>query len=202
MTKTVAIAFAMAALIPAAANAQTSTMRPITFGLTAGVTLSDINASDSTTFTKLWGGVGGIFVGTKINENVGLQVEALAAQRGAADDSPSADATFRLTYLDIPVLLRFGPTSTNDTHFHVFTGPVPGFRLKADLKDKTSGVSVDLKENTNAFDFGWTAGAGVERGAWSADLRYTMGFTNLNDDEGGAEFKNRSAALKIGYRFR
>ena len=202
MIKSISFALAVAALVPAAASAQTSTIRPITFGLTAGVTLSDINASDSTTFSKLWGGVGGIFVGGNINDNVGLQVEALATQRGAADDSSTADATFRLTYLDIPVLLRFGPTSTNDTHFHVFTGPVPGFRLKADLKDKTSGISVDLKDNTNAFDFGWTAGAGVERGAWSADLRYTMGFMNINDDESGAEFKNRSAALKIGYRFR
>lgn len=202
MTKSISFALALAALVPAAANAQTSTNRPVTFGITAGVTLSDINASDSSTFTRLWGGVGGIFVGGSINPNLGLQVEALATQRGAADDSSTADATFRLTYLDVPVLLRFGPTSTNDTHFHVFTGPVAGFRLKADLKDNTSGASVDLKENTNAFDFGWTAGAGVERGAWSADLRYTMGFTNINDDESGAEFKNRSAALKIGYRFR
>jgi hypothetical protein len=52
------------------------------------------------------------------------------------------------------------------------------------------------------MDFGWTIGAGVERGALSLDLRYTMGLMNINEDDTGAEFKNRSAALKIGYRFR
>jgi opacity protein-like surface antigen len=194
-----ASALVLVAVVPSAAAAQTS---PVTFGVTAGVTLSDVNASDSSTFTKLWGAAGGIFVGRNFNPNVGLQVEALAVQRGAADDSTTADATFRLTYIDVPVLLRVGPTSTNDMHFHVFTGVVPGFRMKADVKDNTSGVSVDLKDNTKSMDLGWTIGAGAERGALSLDVRYTMGLMNINDTETGAEYKNRSAMLKIGYRFR
>lgn len=202
MIKSASLILAMAAFLPVAANAQTSTSRPLSFGLTAGVTVSDINSSDSTTFKRLVGGVGGVFMGTSINSNLGLLVEVLATQRGAADDLATADVTFRLTYLDVPVLLRFGPTSDSGTNFNVFTGPVAGFRLKADLKDDKTGISLNRKNDTKGLDLGWAAGVGVERGAFLADLRYTMGISDFNDNKPGPKLRNRSAALKVGFRFR
>lgn len=198
----VAGALAFTALVPATALAQTRGVEPVSLGITAGVTLSDLHSTDSSTFSKLWGGAAGVFASRNFGPTWGLQIEALATQRGASDDVSTADASFRLTYLDIPVLLKFGPTTTNRRHFHLFTGPVPGFRLKAGVTDNTSGVSADLKNNTKTMDFGWTVGAGVEQHAWSLNLRYTMGLTNIREDGQSPEFKNRSGALMVGYRFR
>lgn len=197
-----ASAVALTALVPSAVMAQTRGVEPVSLGITAGVTLSTLHSSDSSTFGKSWGGAAGVFASRNYGPNWGLQIEALATQRGASDNVTTADVKFRLTYLDIPVLVKFGPTNTNDMHFHLFTGPVPGFRLKADVTDNATGVSANLKNNTKAFDLGWTVGAGVEQNAWSLNLRYTMGLTSIREDGGTPEFKNRSGALMVGYRFR
>lgn len=183
-------------LVPTTAKAQSTSM-----GVTAGVTLSNIKTDNDVDLKNIWGGLIGLTAVRTINPNFGIQVEALLNQKGAGD----LDVTgrkFRLAYVDVPVLARFGRTTTNKTHFHVFTGPVPSFRVKADLKDEDSDVSVDLKDETKAFDLGWTLGVGAERGPISLGVRYTMGLSNIDDTNSNVDYKNRSWAFTVGYRFR
>lgn len=196
---------------PVAASAQTRpatrpapaqiTMEPWSFGVTAGVTISNLKADNNADLDMAWGGTAGVFAGTNFNRNVGLQVEALVSQRGAKNDA-GGDRTLRLTYLDVPVVIRLGNTETNDTHFHAFTGLTPGFKLASDLTNSATTLTIGVNDDIKTFDLGWVIGAAVERGPWSFDARYTLGLVDINDVAGGADLKNRSAGFKVSYRIR
>ena len=188
------------ALIPVTAAAQTrravrQATYPWNIGVTAGVTLSKLDTNDDINLDSVWGAVGGLFANKKFDHNFGVQIEALASQRGAkVKNGP----TLRITYIDIPVLLRFGSTTTNRTHFHVFAGLTPGFRVKDDLSDGATRLTSDIPGETKGFDLGLPVGLAIENGPWGFDARYTLGLIDVND--GGAPLKNRSAMFKVSYR--
>jgi outer membrane immunogenic protein len=202
--RVITVALFAITLVPAIAAAQTSTY-PMTFGIKAGVNASTLSTEDSLLDTSnIWGAVGGIFTGRNISENVGIQLEGLFSQRGAKDTSLGTSETrIRLTYLDVPLTARFGTTTTNDVHFHAFTGPQFGIKLSAKAKNDFIGNEEDLDEEVKSWDFGWTIGAGVEMNNVSLDARYTLGLTNIDASQSSdGSIKNRTFTVLAGYRFR
>lgn len=202
MTKSILATLAIAALLPAAAAAQTrthsSSTYPVTYGVLAGATWSGISTKDDVNLRKVWGAQAGVFADRGFNPNVGGRIEVLVSQRGAKNSVTGN--TMRLAYLDVPVLVRVGNTSTNSMHFHAFTGLTPAFLLKTDTTTG-GGLSSDISPAAKSFDLGWVIGAGVEQQAWTFDARYTFGLMNVNDVPTGADYKNRSLSLNVGYRF-
>jgi opacity protein-like surface antigen len=204
MKKPILAMLAIAALIPATAAAQARrTARVPTgvwnAGILGGATFSNLSTSNNTPLKTAIGAQAGVFADYGINRNVGARIEVLISQRGAKNDA--TDNTMRLAYLDVPVFVRIGPTTTNETHFHAFTGLTPGFLLK---KDTTTGgvLTGDINSaNLKSFDLGWLIGAGVEQHAWSLDARYTLGLLNINDVPSAVTIKNRSFSINVGYRF-
>jgi len=203
MKKTILAILAIAVLIPATAGAQTRrTTRVRTgvwnLGVMGGVTSSTLSTANKTPLKQAWGAQAGVFADRGINRNVGFRAEVLVSQRGAKNEANAN--TMHLAYLDVPLMVRVGPTTTNETHFHVFTGLTPGFLLKTSTTTGgalAGGISTDVK----SFDLGWVIGAGVEQHAWSLDGRYTLGLMNVNNVPTGVEYKNRSLSLNVGYRF-
>ena len=196
MTKSILAALALTALLPAAAAAQTY---PVTYGVLGGVTLSKISTEDDVDLKSVWGAQAGVFADKGFTPNIGGRIEVLVSQRGAKNDF--TNNTVRFAYLDVPVVVRVGNTSSNSMHFHAFTGLTPSFLLKTDNETSlflTSDINTD---EAKSFDLGWVIGAGVEQHAWMFDARYTFGLMNLNDAPTGAEYKNRSLSVNIGYRF-
>jgi hypothetical protein len=176
---------------------------PVTFGIKAGIVNSTLNVNDGDGFEvdSLWGAAAGAFAVKNMTELLGLQVEALFVQKGAHDDTLDLDTKLRLTYLDVPVTVRIGRTTTDAGHFHVFTGPQVGFKINAEGQNDMFG-DLDLDDEVKSVDFGWTLGVGYERGPFSVDARYTMGLTDIDASESDGPAKNRAAMLLLGYRFR
>ena len=197
--RVLSVALATVTFLPVAAAAQT----PITFGVKAGVTASTLSANDSADLDvkTIWGAAAGVFLGKNLTPNLGLQLEGLVTQRGAKDNTFGGNAKIRLAYLDVPLTVRYGSTTTNETHFHVFTGPQVGFKLKAETIDDVFGTT-DISDDVESMDFGWTLGAGVERNRLSLDARYTLGLMNLNATSPGDTIKNRSFMVLIGFRLK
>lgn len=110
---------------------------------------------------------GGIALGT-IETDDELNIEH---RRGTKE--VGTGVTMELDDLDVPLLVRVGSSSANDTRFHVFTGPLA-----------------------------WTAGVGIEMRGWTIDGRYTLGLTNVDDSSAFDEFTNRTISVMIGYRLR
>lgn len=186
-------------LLPALTWAQT----PVTFGVKAGVNASTLSVEDNSglSTSTIWGAVGGVFVGKNLNDKLSLQVEGLFSQRGAKDTTNPSDVKIRLTYFDVPVLVRLGSTTTSATHFHVFTGPQLSLKLKAEGIDDVFGTE-DLDEEVEAMDVGWTLGAGVERNRLSLDARYTFGLKNISVAVSDGTIKNRTFTILVGYRLK
>jgi opacity protein-like surface antigen len=198
LTLVASIACLALAMVPAISAAQTST----TFGVKGGLTSATVTVEDSDeSFKQLLGAVAGVFFGLNVTDNLALQVEGLVSQRGARSNAGgSVDTTYRLAYLDVPVLARLGSTNTNGTHFHVFTGPQ--FSVLINAKQSTEGVSgsIDFKDELKSSDLGWTIGAGVEQGNLSLDARYTLGLVNINASPSDGVTKSRAFAVMVGFR--
>lgn len=187
------------ALVPAIAAAQApySTI----FGIKAGVNSSTLSSDPDSDLSQLIGLVLGAYAGRHINDNLGVQVEALFSQRGAKEQIGSVDTTVRMNYLDIPVLARFGKTNMDGMHFHAFTGPQIGLNLSAKVKED-GGQSFDLKDEVKGTDFAWVLGAGVERNRWNLDARFTLGLSNIDNSQSDAKIKNRTISVMAGYRLK
>lgn len=196
--RVLSLALAVLVMAPAAAAAQTT----MTAGLKGGVNSSTITDEGNSSLKRLLGGVGGVFVGGDVTSNVGIQVEGLYSMRGAKDTSDATETTLRMNYIDVPVLLRVGTGSGSGMGFHVFTGPQVSYLLNA--KATSGALSIDLKDDIEKIDFGWTLGVGVEANKFLVDARYTMGLKNMSKAGSGAdsEVKNRTFAVMIGYRLK
>ena len=199
LLRILSVALVTVTFLPVAAAAQT----PITFGVKAGVTASTLSANDTADLDvkTIWGAAAGVFLGKNLTPNLGLQLEGLVTQRGAKDNTFGGDAKIRLAYFDVPLTVRYGSTTTNETHYHIFTGPQIGFKLKAENTDDVFGTT-DIDDEVEALDFGWTLGAGVERNRLSLDARYTFGLMNINAASSDEPVKNRSFMVLIGFRLK
>ena len=195
-----ALSLALAAVVftPMAAAAQT----PITFGVKGGVNIATIKQDDvdNDEDTKsIVGAVAGIFLGKQLTDNVGLRAEGLFSQKGAKNAEAGEDARFKLTYVDVPVLLTFGPSaSSSGARFNVFTGPQFSFNTKAQFE--FAGLEEDADDEVKSNDLGWVFGAGIESGRFTADARYTLGLSNIA--EFGGDVKNRAFAVMIGVKLK
>jgi len=192
-----ALAFAAIVTLPAIATAQT----PLTIGVKAGVNIAKLSFEDDDDdpdLKSLVAPVGGLFVGKQINDAVGFRVEGLFSRKGAKNEEAGDDFKFNLDYIDVPVLLTLGPSSSDTTRFNVFTGPQFSFNIKAE--DEFNGIKTDRDDDVKGNDFGWVIGAGVESGRFTADARYTIGLSNIA--EGGGDVKNRVFSVMLGVKLK
>ena len=192
-----ALAFTAIVTLPAIAEAQS----PVTVGVKGGVNIAKLSFDDdedNEDLKSLVGAVAGLFVGKQFNDTFGFRLEGLFSQKGVKNAEAGDDFKFKLTYVDVPLLLTLGPSSSDDTRFNVFTGPQISFNTKAE--DEFLGVTTDRDEDVKSTDFGWVLGAGLEKGRITADARYTLGLSNIA--ESGTDVKNKVFSVMIGVKLK
>jgi hypothetical protein len=132
-----------------------------------------------------------------------LQPEVLYTQRGVEADLPFVDETFKfnLDYLDVPVLLRVGPSSG----FQFLVGPSFNFNTGATIKSE--GIvegDEDFKDDVEDVEVGLVLGGGYYGGLLVVEGRYQEGLTNIakfEEFEFEEDYRNRSFTLLVGVRF-
>ena len=192
-----ALGFALFVAMPAVSAAQ----GPVTIGVKAGLNIAKLkfeDSADNDNVKNLLGANGGLFLSKPVNDNVSVRVEGLFSQKGAKGEDGSDDAKFKLTYIDVPVLLDFSPASSGDARFHVFVGPQISFNTKAEIE--SGGVSVDFKDEVKSTDFAAVLGIGVSKGRWGADARYGLGLSNVAED--GDNVKNRVFTVNVSVKLK
>lgn len=192
--RVLSLAIALMVIVPAAAKAQ---MSPVSAGIKGGINSATLSSDTEDDLDQLIGGVGGVFIGRDINKNFGLQLEGLYSMRGAKAEGGAAK--IKLNYIDVPVLARFGATSASGIKAFAFTGPQASFNIKAEAE--AFGETVDLEDDVEKFDLGWTVGAGVEVNRFTLDARYTLGLMNIAKDE-TEDTKNRTFTVMVGIRLK
>lgn len=128
-------------------------------------------------------------------------------------------ATVSLSYVEIPVLVRFNLPFGRRVRPYLAAGPVFGWRVDCSITaiaqsgtteqdcDDLLGGQERLEAKLRSYERGLMAGAGLSfevfrgLGAITLDARYAWGLTRLSDEEGAPEIRNRALSVILGYRF-
>ena len=163
-------------------------------GIKGGVNFSKIN-TDNLSSSSRTGYQAGIF--TRFGSALYLQPELYVSGTGgefhSSDNSVSGNAHF--TNLNVPVLIghSFGEKNLN---FRIMAGPVYTSVLSKNLSQSLDDAYADFGHYKNST-LGFQAGAGVDIGAITADLRYEGGLTKINSDFGQ---RQNLWALSVGFK--
>lgn len=204
----------VAGLLGAAAHAGAATR--CTVGVKGGVGIASVGGADADSFgtDSRTGFVGGLFVQADFSENFGVRVEGLYTMKGASFSeyvnagfiSGLAEGTFKLDYIEFPILLVGRIPASESVTFSAFAGPTLGFNIKSEIEVKFLGAtaSTDI-EDVSGFEFGLAFGAGVSFDVASIvvglDGRYDLGLTTIDDSSDPADAKNRGFSFMAGIGF-
>lgn len=182
----------------------TTQAQTFNLGLKAGVNLAKINGDFASEENRLgyqvgaWARIGGqsfyfqpeAYFGSKGNKFIRVTTDN--------GNTVSAEGKVRFTTFDIPLLFgtKFG---ANKLNFRVMAGPVVSFVLdKNNSFDSAYDQATDFKNYKNQA-IGLQAGAGVDVGNISVDLRYEAGLSNISKSEKYSQ-KPNLFQLSVGFK--
>jgi len=179
-----------------------------TIAVKAGLTSSNITESPSIPGDNLQPNaavMAGVAFASPARGRLALQIEGLFNQKGnhLVNDQAGIDSKLTIEYLEIPVLARFDVASAPAASLRVHTGPAFGFKLHR----KETGFGNPLPEEDQikikGADVGIAFGAEVEHKRLTAGARYTLGLSNIFDDDpvlyGVDKLTNRVFAVYGGW---
>lgn len=132
----------------------------------------------------------GGFAEFKVSDKFSVQPELMFTSQGAKGDL----ATLNLSYINIPVIAKYYVTE----ELSLQAGPQIGFLMSAKSDD------TDVKDQLKSMDYGLNLGAGYNLNEnMSLDLRYYLGFAQLQKDLATGESASHNAGLLLsfGYKF-
>jgi hypothetical protein len=203
------------ALLPMSAHAQKS------IGFFGGVDIASLSYDPSADGVKSSTGFDvGVVGDLGIGETgmLGIRIEPQVVVKGAKEEVntfelstvPTALSTYKekLTYLDIPVLLRamFGQGQARP---YLLAGPVVGFLLSA-KENVNGGAYEDIKNDLKSSTLGLRLGGGVSISAGQkahvfAQAEYDLGLENILKDASsfgtGVTAKNKGVVITGGVTF-
>ncbi|MGQ0721327.1 MAG: porin family protein [Candidatus Eiseniibacteriota bacterium] len=198
------------------------------FGVKGGLNIANLSADDEADElqdSRKAAGFGG-FAHFPVNDFISIQPEVLYMMKGDEEDISGTfdidgqtiqlDGTVAVeaTYLEVPVLARFGFAPGAPARPILLVGPSLAINLSADLvaSGESGGSSVDLSEDISdevkKIDLGLVVGGGMEfplgAGAQTLgfDARYTFGVTNVDDSGSDGEIKNGVFTVLGTFAFR
>jgi len=181
-------------------------------GLKFGVNFAFFRGADVEYFPYLgsswlmrFGLCGGGFVALPLSKTIAVQAEALITTKGSHEsgtlfgDDESFTYSLKVTYLEIPLLLR-AMTTAHTVQVFFLAGPALGLKLGSRLM---RGSEVIPFSGVKSTDLGLVFGIGAVAnfGGWY-ELRYTSGMSKMIEEDGvPLNIKNGVFSLIVGYRF-
>ena len=153
-----------------------------------------------------WGLCAGGFVRFNVSKVFAIQPEVLYTMKGAKIEGIiPREGIFRLeyklSYLEVPVLVKFMIPTPGSVKPNLYAGPAVAIKLSAKGKIEALGETVEEDlEDMKDTDFGLIVGAGIDFGKLMVDLRYVLGLTTLSD-EADVPVKNGVISISVGYSF-
>jgi len=135
-------------------------------------------------------------------------------------DIPGASASLKgnmiLYYIDIPITAK-ASFNVGSAKIYGALGPYLGFGLSGKTHfemtstllgqtstltdDETIQWGSDNEDDLKMFDFGLTAGAGVEINSIQIGVSYGLGIANIEATSCGSKTNNRVLGISVGYKF-
>jgi hypothetical protein len=172
------LSIAMLMAVTIAAKAQ------FNLGIKGGVNFSKIN-TDNLKSSTTTGYQAGLFA--RFGGNLYLQPELYLGSRGGKFETSNNNfnSNVKFTTLNLPVLLGGRVVGNDKVNLRVMAGPVYSYNLNKNqgFADNFNGAYADFGDYKKST-LGYQAGAGVDIGAITADLRYEGNLTKINDNYG------------------
>jgi hypothetical protein len=141
---------------------------------------------------------GGAYCNYFLFDYLAIQPELMISGKGVHWKDQFYNAQDILTYIDMPILLRFQPVKLLNIH----AGPQFGYRVSAMQKNLDNNQKTDIKEYYNNFDLGLAFG--VEANfpiKVNLTIRYVLGLIPVTTDSQYNEpWKNNFFQISVGYR--
>lgn len=182
----------------------TSHAQTFNLGVKAGVNLAKINADFASEENRLgyqigaWARIGGASFYVQPEAYIGSKGNKFISFTNNNNTEIAAEGKVKFTTLDIPVLLgtKFG---SNKLNFRVMAGPVISFVLDENSSFNSAYQQATDFDNYKNQALGIQAGAGIDVGSISVDLRYEAGLSNISKSEKYTQ-KPNLFQLSLGFK--
>ena len=189
----------------------------VAIGVSGGLSLANFSGDDvdDDEFDSRTGLLAGGFINVPISEILSVTSGLYYVQKGASDAEAGEDGTFKVDYVEVPVLLQVGVGQTESAAFSVFAGPRLGFETKCQVEGADDGVTaavdcdspaladaLGFELETKGVTFGAIFGAGVrvmtsETMFFVANGGLDLGLQSFVDIE-DVDIKNNAWFLQAG----
>lgn len=174
------------------------------FGVKGGLNLANLTGSDVNNASIKTGIDVGVFLTYDISDIFAVEPELLFSMKGAKSDSASVTGSWKVNYIEIPILLKAKLPTDGKIKPCIYVGPGIGFLMSSKISDD---IEIDMKDFTKSTDITLIAGAGVsymmEKGALSFEARYEVGLSTIAKTPIGTapDYKTSDIAILVGYGF-
>ncbi len=170
-------------------------------GVKGGINLatqSTTGAGENVAVRQLLGFNAGVYANVFVMDFLAVQPELMVSTRGSDWDDPYYNVKDLLTYIDLPLLVKFQPIEYANIH----VGPQFGYLVAAKQEDKDDGDIIDIKEWYNSLDLGLVIGAEANLPfRINFTIRYVIGLISAtNDVEYIDPWRNNFLQFSLGYR--
>jgi Outer membrane protein beta-barrel domain len=157
------------------------------FGFKGGVNFSNLYTDNVEDNNVLTGFNAGIFAKLALTESLAIQPELLYTTKGSELKYNNAfvngTSTFRLNYLEVPVLLVVNLTN----NFNLHAGPYFSYLLDGKATNNAKGTLFDIENNLknedyNKFDTGLSVGVGFDTDNLGFGVRYNYGLQKVGKE--------------------
>jgi hypothetical protein len=201
--------FTVLSSAPAYAQGAQSVAHRANYGILAGINFATVSGNDIQDAKTRTGFTAGAYAALPVGTGVSFQPELWYSMEGAKSNT-SEDGELKLSYIRLPVMLRFAVPTAGATRPFLAVGPSFGFQTSCKLSGSSGGVSA----NVACDDVGAPSFGGLERkkldvsGRLEAGLTfdtngrrliaggsYSHGFTDIFKNSSG---KNRVFSIFVG----
>lgn len=180
---------------------------PVNIGIKGGMNIANFTGADYDTDART-GLTAGLAVGISLPVlPFGIETGAYYSQKGAEATEDGITGTFKVDYLEIPVMAKIHMGPPSPIYPYLLVGPYLGFNMNAETEISGGGGSLsgDLDDETKGTEFGGTAGVGLNFNLGvtklSAEARYSLGFTSVFEDDFDDGEKNAALSVTVGIWF-
>jgi hypothetical protein len=140
-----------------------------------------------------------------------LEPQLLLVDKGikGEDESQGSSATVKVSYLQLPLLLkvRFPLGSSPDRSGFVFAGPGVAVKVGCRISLKSGGVELntgcdDSENQISTIDTGIMGGVGLDLGRATFSVRYDRSLSRIDSSSDPSDIKNSAILLLAGVKFR
>lgn len=169
------------------------------YGIRLGINFAGIGGDFNDNLgTKVGMNLGGV-IGLRLSQSTPVFLESglYYSERGAKDGKDKAS----LTYLELPVLIKYGIQAGSDFVVLPYIGPYFSYGIAGKTKIKEANINESSYEFFKHGDMGFKLGCGAEYNNLYAELGYQFGVANILDDDSDNEARNHAFYINVGVNF-